>query len=116
MRADRCTAWALLLLCCGPAAAGAQSPLAAEIRALGSRYHEDPARIDTLREGMAAAAASDPQVENLLALAQIAFLFGDVRARTPEDKLAAYEQPPLDEAIRAEMEEFVVRRRAELGD
>jgi tetratricopeptide (TPR) repeat protein len=92
MRADRCTAWALLLLCCGPAAAGAQSPLAAEIRALGSRYHEDPARIDTLREGMAAAAASDPQVENLLALAQIAFLFGDVRARTPEDKLAAYEQ------------------------
>ena len=33
-----------------------------------------------------------------------------------QDKLAAYEQPPLDEAIRAEMEEFVVRRRAELGD
>src|SRR4029079_6157507 len=33
-----------------------------------------------------------------------------------QDKLTAYEQPPLDEAIRAEMEEFVVRRRAELGD
>ncbi len=33
-----------------------------------------------------------------------------------QDKLAAYEQPPLDEAIRAEMEEFVVRRRKELGD
>src|SRR6188472_1398279 len=30
--------------------------------------------------------------------------------------LEDYEQPPLDEAIRAEMEEFVVRRRAELGD
>ena len=33
-----------------------------------------------------------------------------------QDKLAAYEQPPLDEAIRQEMEEFVVRRRKELGD
>ena len=26
------------------------------------------------------------------------------------------EQPPLDDGIRAELEEFVVRRRAELGD
>ena len=33
-----------------------------------------------------------------------------------QDKLTAYEQPPLDEAIRAEMEEYVVRRRKELGD
>ena len=32
------------------------------------------------------------------------------------EKLEAYEQPPLDEAIRQEMEEFVVRRRKELGD
>lgn len=32
------------------------------------------------------------------------------------DQLAGYEQPPLDEAIRAELEEYVVRRRAELGD
>jgi trimethylamine--corrinoid protein Co-methyltransferase len=30
--------------------------------------------------------------------------------------LAEYEAPPLDEAIRAELEEYVVRRRAELGD
>ena len=92
MRAEGCLAWALLLLCGAPAAAWAQSPLAAEIRAFGSRYHEDPARIDTLRDAMTRAAASDPQVENLLALAQIAFLYGDVRARTSEDKLAAYEQ------------------------
>jgi trimethylamine--corrinoid protein Co-methyltransferase len=27
-----------------------------------------------------------------------------------------YEQPPLDDAVRAELEEFVVRRRTELGD
>ncbi len=33
-----------------------------------------------------------------------------------KEKLETYEQPPLDEAIRAELEEYVVRRRAELGD
>ncbi|MEP9362897.1 trimethylamine methyltransferase family protein [Nocardioides sp. CN2-186] len=31
-------------------------------------------------------------------------------------RLEDYEQPPLDEAIREELEAFVVRRRAELGD
>ena len=31
-------------------------------------------------------------------------------------KLEDYQQPPLDDAIRAELEEYVVRRRAELGD
>jgi trimethylamine---corrinoid protein Co-methyltransferase len=31
-------------------------------------------------------------------------------------KLEDYEQPPLDDAIRQELEEYVVRRRAELGD
>jgi tetratricopeptide (TPR) repeat protein len=74
------------------AAVWAQSPLAAEVRALASRYHEDPARIDTLRAAAAQAAQADPQVDNLLALAQIAFLYGDVRAKTTEEKLEAYEQ------------------------
>ena len=83
---------AMILVVCTSVAAWAQSPLAAEVRALASRYHEDPARIDTLRSAMTRAAESDPQVENLLALAQIAFLAGDIRATTPEDKLAAYEQ------------------------
>lgn len=31
-------------------------------------------------------------------------------------RLDDYEQPPLDDAIRAELEEYVTRRRAELGD
>ena len=31
-------------------------------------------------------------------------------------KLEAYQAPPLDDAIKAELEEYVVRRRAELGD
>jgi trimethylamine--corrinoid protein Co-methyltransferase len=30
--------------------------------------------------------------------------------------LESYEQPPMDEGIRAALEEFVVRRRGELGD
>jgi trimethylamine--corrinoid protein Co-methyltransferase len=32
------------------------------------------------------------------------------------ERLEAYEPPPLDDAVRAELEEYVVRRRAELGD
>jgi trimethylamine--corrinoid protein Co-methyltransferase len=31
-------------------------------------------------------------------------------------KLEEYEPPPLDDAVRQELEEYVVRRRAELGD
>jgi trimethylamine--corrinoid protein Co-methyltransferase len=37
---------------------------------------------------------------------------GEISAKT----LDAYQQPPMDDAIRAELEEFVTRRRAELGD
>ncbi len=33
-----------------------------------------------------------------------------------QKRLEEYEAPPLDDAIRAELEEYVVRRRAELGD
>ncbi len=33
-----------------------------------------------------------------------------------KEKLEAYEAPALDDAVRAELEEFVVRRRKELGD
>jgi trimethylamine--corrinoid protein Co-methyltransferase len=37
---------------------------------------------------------------------------GEIARRT----LAEYEQPPLDDAVRAELEEYVTRRRRELGD
>ena len=43
----------------------------------------------------------------------------DITARAGEiwrATLESYERPPLDDAIRAELEEFVVRRRTELGD
>ena len=38
------------------------------------------------------------------------------RRRSTSRRLEAYEQPPLDDAIRQELEEYVVRRRRELGD
>jgi trimethylamine---corrinoid protein Co-methyltransferase len=43
----------------------------------------------------------------------------DTTARAAEicaKTLADYQQPPLDDAIRAELEDYVARRRAELGD
>lgn len=83
---------AIVMLLSAAGAAGAQSPLAAEVRALADRYHERPARIDTLRPLVTQAAQADPHVDNLLAVAQIAFLYGDVRALRPEEKLDAYEQ------------------------
>jgi tetratricopeptide (TPR) repeat protein len=83
---------AIVMLLSAAGAASAQSPLAAEVRSLAARYHESPARIDALRPLVAQAAQAEPSVDNLLALAQIAFLHGDVRARRSEDKLDAYEQ------------------------
>jgi len=38
----------------------AQSPLVAELRRVSVRYHEDPSKLDTLREGLDKAAAADP--------------------------------------------------------
>jgi tetratricopeptide (TPR) repeat protein len=82
---------ALLVLGAAPAAL-AQSPLVGELNRFSVRYHEDPARLDTLREGLERAAAADPQVENLVAVAVISYMWGDVRARTRDDKLAAYDR------------------------
>ncbi|HSL49484.1 MAG TPA: tetratricopeptide repeat protein [Candidatus Deferrimicrobiaceae bacterium] len=71
---------AVIVLLLGTAGvAGAQSPLAVEVRVLAGRDHETPARIDTLRPAMAQAAQADPHVDNLLALAQIASLALDPR-------------------------------------
>jgi tetratricopeptide (TPR) repeat protein len=72
--------------------AGAQSPVAARLREWATRYHEDPARIDTMRAELADAVRTDPHVDNLVALAQVCFIWGDIRARTSDDKLSAYEQ------------------------
>ncbi len=79
-----------VLLCA--ASAWAQSPLVAELRAWANRYHEDPSQIDKIRQGLTEAIKTDSHLDNFLALAQVCFIWGDVRARTAADKLEAYEQ------------------------
>ena len=83
---------ALLTLLLTATAASAQSPLAAQVRAWAARYNEDPARIDSARAELARVVKADAHVDDLIALAQVCFIWGDVRARTPADKLEAYDQ------------------------
>jgi tetratricopeptide (TPR) repeat protein len=83
---------ALLLAGAVSAAASGPSPLVAELNQFSTRYHEEPARLDTLRQGLERAAAADPSVENLVAVALVSYMWGDVRARTREDKLTAYDR------------------------
>lgn len=82
----------LLALAAGvpaPAAAQAQTPVA-EARALVARYHEDPTMIDRARDLLEQALKRDSQVDTMVLLSYVSFLWGDVRATTTEDKLAAY--------------------------
>ena len=73
-------------------AAVARSPLVAELETLATRYHENPARLDAVREGLAQAVRQESDPETWIALARVCFVWGDVRATTPEQKLAAYAQ------------------------
>ena len=82
---------AALILLTATVEAAAQSPLVAELRRVSVRYHEDPARLDTLRDGLEQAATADPRPENLVALAQIEFIWADIRAKTQDEKLKAYD-------------------------
>ena len=70
----------------------AQSPLVAELERTATRYHEDPTSLDALRDRLARAVASDARVDHLVALARVCFLYGDARAATAEEKLAAFAQ------------------------
>jgi tetratricopeptide (TPR) repeat protein len=73
--------------------AAPRSPAVDELAIWFTRYHDDPSRLDSLRVRLerAAAEATAPDAETLLALAQVSFLWGDVRAATTEEKLAAYD-------------------------
>lgn len=80
----------LVLLSAGPV--WAQSPVAAQVRAWAARYHEDLARIDIARADLAEIVKTASHVDDLIALAQVCFIWGDIRARTHEEKLEAYDQ------------------------
>jgi tetratricopeptide (TPR) repeat protein len=85
------TAVLLVLLAACPAWAESSS-LVAEVGASAGRYHEDPARLDSYRARLSEAAKAHPDAETLVALAQVCFLWGDIRANTTDDKLGAYAQ------------------------
>lgn len=89
MRPIRAGAALLLALgVVGPVAA--RSPLVAELETLATRYHENPARLDAVRDGLSRAVRQEPDPETWIALARVCFIWGDVRASTAEQKLAAY--------------------------
>jgi tetratricopeptide (TPR) repeat protein len=68
-----------------------QTP-ADEAQRLTAAYHEDPTRIDRARDLLEQALERDRRVETMIALARVCLLVGIVRARTPEEKLAAFER------------------------
>jgi tetratricopeptide (TPR) repeat protein len=74
----------------GPATAGAA--LTARVEPVATRYHEDGKALDCLYEDLTRAADHEPRVDVLVALARIAFVWGDARGTTPEQKLAAYDR------------------------
>ena len=80
-----------LALVVTPAVAPGQTPVESA-RALVARYHEDPAAIDRARDLLQSALARDRQVDTMVMLSYVHFLYGDVRATTTEDKLAAYDR------------------------
>src|SRR5262249_47337796 len=84
------TALALLAVV-GTAWAG--SPLVRELQALSTRYNENPEKIDELKAALEKAGESQAaDVDTLLALAQVCFMYGDVRATTEDEKLAAFDR------------------------
>ena len=84
-----------LLLLGGLAPAAAQTATPVETaRAMLRQYQDDPARIDRARDLLEAHVARGGAVDvpTLLALARAWFLFGEERAKTEDDKVAAYAQ------------------------
>jgi tetratricopeptide (TPR) repeat protein len=84
--------WALLTVFLWLATVHAQSPLAAELEIVAVSYHNDPTRLDYLRDGLEQTIRIDSRVENLVALARVSFIWGDIRATTDDQKVAAYDR------------------------
>lgn len=81
-----------LVLIGAAGAAWGEPSLVAELEVVATRYHENPARLDAVREGLQQAAGAEPKVDLLVALARVCFIWGDIRAVTAEQKLEAYDR------------------------
>jgi tetratricopeptide (TPR) repeat protein len=79
-----------------PSAVGAVTPPTAgpvgEAWALFSGFHEDLARIDRSRALLEDAVRREPSLEALLLLSWVHLTWADLRASTPDEKLAGYER------------------------
>lgn len=82
---------ALALLLGTAAVAGAATPVD-DALALFANYHQDLSALDRARDILETELQKNPQLETMLALARVYFTLGDVRAKTPEEKLAAYDR------------------------
>jgi tetratricopeptide (TPR) repeat protein len=82
----------ILSLLLTPPAIWARSPVIAEVETLTTHYHQDPAQLDRVRETLEQTLTSDSHIAHLIALARISFIWGDIRARTRAEKLAAYDR------------------------
>ena len=91
-RAQRVVVLAAVVLLVTVGGAGAQSALVAELEEAAKTYHLDPPHLDRLRDGLERVAAGSPTVEDLIALARVEFLWGEIRAASAADKLAAYDR------------------------
>jgi tetratricopeptide (TPR) repeat protein len=87
----RVAACLLVALLSPPLPVSAQSAVETA-RALVARYHEDATAIERARDALEAALQRDRQVETMVMLSYVHFLYGDVRATTTDDKLAAYDR------------------------
>ncbi len=74
-----------------PGAVAATGPVA-EAWTLFQTFHEDLSRIDRAREILESALSREPSLEALLLLAWVHLEWADLRARTPDEKLAGYER------------------------
>ncbi|MBM4442604.1 MAG: tetratricopeptide repeat protein [Candidatus Rokubacteria bacterium] len=85
----RVLAAVLVLTLAAPALANTPAQTA---RALVARYDQDLARIDRARDLLEAALATERRVDTLIALSYVYFLWGEVRAKSDDEKLAAYDR------------------------
>jgi tetratricopeptide (TPR) repeat protein len=81
----------VVALLTGAVAAVAETPVEAA-RALVQRYHADPAALDRARALLESALAQDSQVETMIMLSYVHFLWADTRATTTDAKLEGYER------------------------
>jgi pyruvate/2-oxoglutarate dehydrogenase complex dihydrolipoamide dehydrogenase (E3) component len=75
-----------------PGFSWALSPLVAELQTVAVSYHEDPTRLDQISQGLEQAIKSDPDPANLVALARVSFIWGDIRSTDRDQKLRAYDR------------------------